>query len=212
LCFWPSSRQAADALLEEAIGRAGARRRFYLSGDLPGVLVSGIPDVWVHVEELARGRGFLFDGRAEVLLIGRLGELPGPESPPDGCTLTRGVAWSGDPLLSAGRDGGPPVRMEFAVDLTDWGRIPTPQRAGALWGPFTEHGRLDLPLVRWLWLEAFDWLRLAGCDRVIAALLDDEPAVEQAEELGLRRVARLRRGWTLVRADERPDPGVQNRP
>ncbi|HEY6396710.1 MAG TPA: hypothetical protein VIX82_04570 [Solirubrobacteraceae bacterium] len=211
-CFWPSSQQAAAALLEEAIERAGPRRRFYLSGDLPGVLVYGIPDAWVHVEELAGDHGFVFDGRAEVLLIGRLSELAGPESPPAGCTLKRGVACSGDAVLSAERDGRLPVRMEFTVDLTDWGRTPTLQRAGALWGPFIEHGKLDPPLARWLWLEAFEWLRLAGCDRVIAALVDAEPAVEQAEELGLRRVARLRRGWTLVRTEDGPDPGVWNRP
>jgi hypothetical protein len=199
LCFWPPNRQAAGELLEEAIQRAGPRR-LYLSGDLPGVLVYGIPDAWTHVEELARSRGFVFDDRTELLLVARLSDLGGPESPFAGCSLKCSV-WSGDPVLLAERRDQAPLRMEFAVEPSDWGRVPTLQRAGALWGPFTEQGELDRSLARWLWLEAFEWLRLAGCERVIAALVEDEPAVEQAEALGLRRVARLRRGWTLGSTD-----------
>jgi hypothetical protein len=171
-CFWPGAEEAAAALLDRAIERAPGR--LYLTGDLPAVLVYGIPDAWPHVEALARERGFADSGgRTEVLLVARLDELPGPA----GLATRRGVSWSGDALLIAGE-----ARIEVAVE----GRL------GQLWGPF---GEVEPGVARQLWLEAFEWLRLAGCDRVVAALEDDE--VELAEALGLRAVTRLRRGWML---------------
>jgi hypothetical protein len=173
-CFWPSDREAAGALLDRAIERAREASRFYLAGDLPAVLVYGIPDAWPHVEELARERGFAdAGGRTEVLLVARLDALPGPE----GLGARRGVSWSGDALLIAGE-----TRIEVAAE----GRL------GQLWGPF---GDGEPGVARQLWLEAFEWLRLAGCDRVVAAL--EEGETEIAEALGLRPVTRLRRGWTL---------------
>jgi hypothetical protein len=186
-CFWPTDREAATALLDHAIGHAGPVTRFYLTGDLPDVLVHGIPDTWPHVEALARERGFAYDGRTEVLLVARLAALPGPEAPPAGHNLRRGVAWSGDAVLIAERAGAPVAKMELAVE----------DRAGELWGPFAEHDTVEPDVARWLWLEAFEWLRLGGCDRVVAALVEDDLAVEPAEALGLRPVTRLRRGWTL---------------
>jgi hypothetical protein len=81
--------------------------------------------------------------------------------------------------------------MEYAIDAV--------ARAGTLWGPFADGEGADLEpaVARWLWLESFDVLRLGGCDRVVAALWEDEPAVEDAVDLGLRRIARLAKGWTL---------------
>jgi hypothetical protein len=89
-------------------------------------------------------------------------------------------------LIADGADG-PIAQMELAVE----GRV------GELWGPFAEHGEVEPGVARWLWLEAFAWLRLGGCDRVVANLVEDEPGVEHAAALGLRPVTRLRRGWTL---------------
>ena len=180
-CFWPGERDAAAALLDRAIEHARPFSRFHLTGDPPGVLVYGIPDAWPHVEALAREHGFDDDGgRTEVLLAAALTTLPGPESQ----TTSRGVAWSGDALLIADR-----ARIEVAVE----GRL------GLLWGPFADDDRPVEPhAARRLWLEAFEWLRLAGCDRLVAALEEDE--VEQAAGLGLRPITRLRRGWTLTTA------------
>jgi hypothetical protein len=186
-CFWPGDEEAAAALLDRAIEHAGPVGRFYLTGDLPDVPVHGIPDAWAHVEALARERGFAYDGRTEVLLVARLAALPDSETPPAGCSLRRGVAWSGDAVLIADRADGPIAKMELAVE----GRV------GELWGPFAEQGEVEADVARWLWLEAFEWLRLGGCDRVVANLVEDEPGVEQAAALGLRPVTRLRRGWTL---------------
>jgi hypothetical protein len=191
-CFWPTDHEAAGALLDHAIEHAGPVRRFYLAGDLPEVLVHGIPDAWTHVVTLASERGFAHDGRTEVLLAGRLLALAGTETPPAGCTLRTGVAWSGDALLIAERADAPLAQMELAVE----------GRAGQLWGPFAQDGEVERDVARWLWLEAFEWLRLAGCDRVVAGLVEDEPEVEQAVALGLRQVTRLLRGWTL-RPEER---------
>ena len=188
--FWPGEDEAAAALLDRAIEHAGPVSRFYVTGDLPDVLVHGIPDTWPHVEALAREHGFSYDGRTEVLLVARLHALPGPEAPPAGYSLRRGVAWSGDVVLIANRANGPVAKMELAAE----GPV------GELWGPFAEHREVDADAARWLWLEAFEWMRLGGCDRVIAALVEDEPGVEQAVALGLRPVTRLRRGWTLHQA------------
>jgi hypothetical protein len=188
-CFWPRHREAGAAVLDKAIADSASATRLHLSGDLPGPLVYGIPDAWEHVQELARERGFANDGRAEVLLAARLDELPGREPAPEGCVARPGVAWSGDALLTVKRDGGAVARMEYAIDGA--------RRAGSLWGPFSEDGEPEAAVARWLWLQSFDLLRLGGCDRVIAALWEDEPAVSDAIALGLRRVARLAKGWTL---------------
>jgi hypothetical protein len=177
-CFWPGEQAAAAALLDRAIERAQPFSRFHLTGDPPGVLVYGIPDAWPHVEALARERGFEDDGgRTEVLLTATLAKLPGPESE----TARRNVAWSGDALLIADT-----AKIEVAVE----GRL------GQLWGPFADDGGVEPDAARRLWLEAFEWLRLAGCDRVVAALEEDE--IEPAAALGLRPITRLRRGWTLA--------------
>jgi hypothetical protein len=186
-CFWPGEHEAAAALLDHAIAHAGPVGRFYLTGDLPQVLVHGIPDSWPHVEALARGRGFTYDGRTEVLLVARLASLPALEPPPAGWSVRRGVAWSGDALLIAHRADAPPAKIELAVNGHD----------GELWGPFADEGEVEPDVARWLWLEAFEWLRLGGCGRVVADLVEDEPGVEQAVALGLRPVTRLQRGWTL---------------
>jgi hypothetical protein len=55
-CFWPSHREAGAAVLDKAIADSASATRLYLSGDLPGPLVDGIPDAWEHVQELARAR------------------------------------------------------------------------------------------------------------------------------------------------------------
>jgi hypothetical protein len=200
LCFWPSDRDAAAALLDEAIARAAGATAFRVSGGLPGVLVYGVPDAWSHVEELVLGRGIERDGgRDEVLLVGRLNALSSPEAPPADCTLVPGVSWSGDAVLTAERRGAPVARMELSTDLTDRGRNPSQKGAGALWGPFADAEQPVPEIARWLWLESLEWLWLAGCDRVVAALLEGEPAVDQAIALGLRPVARLRRGHRLRR-------------
>jgi hypothetical protein len=185
-CFWPGEREAAGALLDRAIERAGSVSRLFLTGDLPGVLVYGIPDCWPHVEALAQERGFVHDGPTEALLVARLATVPGPCAPPTGCALRIGVSSSGDTVLTANRAGVPLARVELAVE----------DRAGRLCGPFADDGDVESDVARWLWLEAFEWLRLAGCDRAEAALAKNEPAVEQAVALGLRH-ASLRRGWTL---------------
>jgi hypothetical protein len=185
--FWPSDHEAANALLDQAIQYAGHVTRFYLTGDLPDVLVYGIPEAWPHVQTLASQRGFVHDGPTEMLLAARLAALAGTETPPADCTLRAGVAWSGGAHLIAERAQTRLAQMEVAVQGS----------AGQLWGPFAQDGEVDPAIARWLWLEAFEWLRLAGCDRVVAALTEDEPAVEEAVALGLRQVARLRRGWTL---------------
>jgi hypothetical protein len=184
-CFWPSEREAGAGLLDQAIERAAPVSRFYLTGDLPDVLVYGIPDAWPHVEALASERGFVHDGRTEVLLVALLAALPGPT----GRDVRRGVAWSGDALLTAND-----ARMEVTVE----GRL------GQLWGPFADDGGVDPEVARSLWLEAFEWLRIAGCDRVVAALEEDE--VEQAVALGLRPVTRLRRGWVYSIRSSSPTP------
>lgn len=186
-CFWPGEQEAGAALLDHAIAHAGPVGRFHLSGDLPDVLVHGIPDSWPHVEALARDRGFAYDGRTEVLLVARLASLPAPEPPPAGWSVRRGVAWSGDALLLAERADTPLAKLELAVQ----GRV------GELWGPFAEDGEVEPAVARSLWLEAFEWLRLGGCDRVVADLVEDEPGIEEAVRLGLRPVTRLRRGWRL---------------
>jgi hypothetical protein len=198
LCFWPRDHDAGVALLREAIGLAGNVTAFYLSGDLPGVLVYGIPDTWAHVDALARERGITPEpDRDEILLVGRLADLPHRRQAPPECTLIPGVAWSGDAVLTVRRRGENEARMEVATDLTDHGRNPAQRGAAAVWGPFTEAEEPPPEIVPWLWLESFQWLRLAGCDRVVAALVDREPAVELAAALGLRQVSRLRRGWAL---------------
>jgi hypothetical protein len=198
LCFWPRDHDAGAALVKEAIARAGRCRAFHVSGDLPGVLVYGIPDTWAHVDALARERGITPEpGRDDLLLVARLADLPRPEPAPMGCTLAPGVASSGDALLTVRRQAESVTRMELATDLTDHGRNPSQQGAGALWGPFHDAAEPSAETARWLWLESFEWLRLAGCDRVVAALVDDESAVDLAVALGLRRAARLRRGWAL---------------
>jgi hypothetical protein len=132
-CFWPGEHEAAAALLDHAIAHAGPVGRFYLTGDLPQVLVHGIPDSWPHVEALARGRGFTYDGRTEVLLVARLASLPALEPPPAGWSVRRGVAWSGDALLIAHRADAPPAKIELAVNGHD----------GELWGPFADEGEVE---------------------------------------------------------------------
>jgi GNAT superfamily N-acetyltransferase len=170
---WGAARQAAD-------------------GALPAPFVYGVPSVWPHVRALYTGAGFACEGKLEIVLVARVGDLPSPGALDLDLRRTLGT-WT---RLSAFLDGEEIGFVELETDFTAGGtlsRFAGWADVGNLWVAEAHRRR---GVGTWLLGQAPDWLQLGGASRLVAYAWP-----EQTDELGFygatgfRELVRSERGW-----------------
>jgi GNAT superfamily N-acetyltransferase len=196
---WPDSEEAAGALMDACLERLrswGTADRWHVDGVLPAPGVYGVPAQWPHVRELYERAGFVHDGHVEIILLARVGELPGPSAPPlAGMAVERSVGECGT-RLTARVEGEWAGFIEVETNLAEGGRL-------AHLGGWADVGNLHVaePYRRrgvgtWLVGQAADWLRLARADRLLAyAWPEEHDLLGLLALLGFRELTRTARGW-----------------
>jgi GNAT superfamily N-acetyltransferase len=202
--YWPDSAEAASALMGACLTqlRAWKADRWHADGALPAPGVYGVPEQWPHVRALYERTGFVHDGHTEVVLLAKVGELPGPAEPPlEGLELRRALGINGTRLY--GSLGGQLVGyIEVDTNLAQGFRL-------AHLGGWADIGNLHVEeafrrrgVATWLFGQAADWLRLARVERLLDyAWPKEEPRLALLRRLGFAELTRTARGWARS-----PDP------
>lgn len=203
LLAWNEHRAEATALLhavQQQMERWNAARIFAWDSHLPTPIVTGIPDVWPHLHQVFRQAGFEpMPERSEALYGGWLRQIPLPVAPPvDGMAIQRtarrmwGVGftvWLGDQEIG---------HCECVADLTEGGAVPSFRGWAELGELFIQEGWRGRGVGRWLVQHVVEWLRLAGCDRIVLSCAQDDEAAGAGRfyrRLGWDVFSRLQDGW-----------------
>ena len=200
---WPDSGGAAEAVLG-AIRRQiidwGADRAGLCHG-LPGGPCYGVADSWPHIAACLKSAGWVLKpGCVDTLYAGPLtGIEPPGEAPVADVTIRRGIAITEASFLPVveGREIG---HCEVAADMSLGGELP----AFAGWSELSSL-LLDEPwrnrgIGTWLVRHAVAWLRLAGRERIVLAVTEED---EQAgagrfyRRFGWEPLTRLEKGWSF---------------
>lgn len=182
---------------------------------LPAGPLRGVPDAWPHVADALRGAGYYPDPREhrEALYGGWLTSVPAPADPPiDGLTVqcvvgtcgTRFRVLFGDQELGC---------CGVVTDLTHRRMSPALQGWAWLDDLLVQEGWRNRGIGGWLVKHAIAWLRLAGCDRVVLAVADDDETAGAGrfyQRFGWRVFARETHGWIRDVPTKSGKPG-QNR-
>jgi GNAT superfamily N-acetyltransferase len=201
LCV-PDHPEAAAALLFEARGTLaswGVRREEVCSGGLPVPAFGGVPDRWPHVAEALEAAGYgAGSEHREALYGGTLARVPEPSVPLlPGLELKRSPGQFGV-RFSAVRGGEEIGRLECAPDLTEGGNLPALDGWAELAELWVREGNRGRGVGGWLVGHAAGWLRLAGCDRVVICVDEDDEAAGAGRfyrRFGWEVLARLIRSW-----------------
>jgi hypothetical protein len=122
LLCWPDQIDAGRALCERSLGQLveWRVRVQYADGSLPAPGVYGVPDCWPHVRCLYEQAGFdPAGGQREIILVGRLDQVPPPGKPPvEGLSLRREVGSTMGVAFSAVLDDQVVGSFEVDDDLT----------------------------------------------------------------------------------------------
>ncbi|MEU9336125.1 N-acetyltransferase [Streptomyces sp. NPDC048290] len=193
--FLPDADKAAELLMNACLAqlaRWDVRVR-HADGALPAPGVYGVPHAWPHIRAVYENAGFRHTGDTEVLLIGRVADLPQPRHRA-GVRVERTLGGCGTRLTAYGADGDPLGHVE--VDTS----IARPERHTRAAG-LADIG--DLVVVRenegweeWLLGQAADWLRWCGTERILAYEdANDQEAIDRLNGLGFQELTRTDRGW-----------------
>lgn len=211
---WPSRDAAAVALLGEA--RRCLREwnvpveRAYMR--LPVPVLCGIADAWPHLAQALRRAGFQStteEYAQEAVWGGRLpgGGDSGPlgegvskvSAPPiEGLALVRRLTRWGDTAFCAVFGGGEIGYCAIRTDLTDGGQIAPLARWAMLADFDVDEARRNRGVGTWLLQQALEWMRLAGCDRIVFAVSEDEEGVRAGRlyrRFGWSALAHLEKEW-----------------
>jgi GNAT superfamily N-acetyltransferase len=203
LVAWPDAADAGRALLDRAL----VRFRRVVSARTLGAAepVRAEPErcggrLAARGRALARGRLHPGEQYAEAVWGGWLAGVPAPAEPPlDGLTIRRNVA-NLSTRFEALLDGRGVAVFDVASDLTEGGALPCLRGWGDVWTLEVVEKHRGKGIGSWLVSHGVEWLRLAGCDRIVlpVAVTDEERGAGRFyERLGWRPVARLERGWSL---------------
>jgi GNAT superfamily N-acetyltransferase len=190
----PERADAASAVLaagdEELARWAVSHIRGWGSG-LPAGPLWGVPDVWPHVLGALETAGYHPSGHREALHAGWLGDLILPADPPvAGLSIRRRVT-AYETRLAAVLDEEEVGFCDVQPDLTDGGLSPSLRGWGWLTDLQVREGWRNRGIGRWLVQHGVQWLRLAGCDRIVLAVADENEAA------GAGRFYR-RFGWDVL--------------
>ncbi len=200
----PEHQDAASALLDAALALMqawDAPRVFAWDSGLP-IPVGGVPDVWAHLAEVFTRSGFTPNPeRNEALYGGWLNSIPLPgDAPLDDLVIRRSVgniwgtrftAWHGAEVVGW---------CECVGDLSEGGALPALRGWGELAELYVEEAWRDRGLGAWLVRHAVEWLRLAGCTRVLLTVAADDESAGAGRfyrRFGWDVFTRMQDGWAL---------------
>lgn len=201
----PKRPEAAAAVLSAArdlLASWGVSREEVCSGGLPVPALGGVPDCWPHVADALKAAGYEAGSEHhEALYGGTLARAREPGAPPlPDLELGRsagkfGVRFS---AVMGGKEGEEVGRLECDADLTEGGSLPALggwAELAELWVREESRGR---GVGGWLVEHAVGWLRLAGCDRVVINVDEDDEAAGAGRfyrRFGWEVLARQTRCW-----------------
>ncbi len=194
--FWPQEHLAGEEVLKACMRQMDTWRATdqRVSGPLPVPPCVGVPHVWPHIgrilEQFGYARGAEVD---ESVYGGILQGIPSPgEAPVAGVSIHRDLGKFRTRFV-ARLEGRDVAYVECNSDLTLGGQLPALSGWGELSEVETSKAMRSRGLGSWVMRHAVEWLRLAGCNRVVFSVDRDD------EKAGAGRFYR-RFGWTpLVR-------------
>lgn len=209
--FWQDGHEAADVLMDACIAHFDAWSVKHQSADgtLPHPGVYGVPAQWPHIEDLYQRHGFRYDADAgshtEIVLmldLDRFAADPRGDAwrtvTPANIELRRLLGINGT-RFEARSEGD-------VVGLIELEQLDVAERHRRNQG-LADIGNLHVAephrrqgIGRRLLVEAADWLRLGGVDRLLAYLnpADDDGGGELAflSSMGFVEITVTRRGWS----------------
>lgn len=192
----PDRADSAAALLNAAAEQFAAWKVTRVYGwdtGLPVYALWGVPDCWPHVAAALRAAGYQPDSslRREALYGGYLGGIPEPAAAPiSGLTLRRTAGGVDGPRFAALLDGKELGCCEWNVDLSRGGLLPGMRGWACLQNLMVEQDWRNRGIGSWILQHGVAWARLAGCDRVIISVANEN------EQAGAARFYR-RFGWEV---------------
>ncbi len=202
LVAWPDSQPAAQALISaclETLSGWGAARIYAFDTGLPASVLAGLPDSWTHVQSTLQAAGFACQKpRFEAIYGGWL-----PRTHIGSPVEIRGLAFGRrvgrmDVTFTAQLNGREIGHCEISADLSEGGERPAFQRWGALFDLEIEADFRNAGIGSELVWRAVEWLRTAGCDRIVVPVGWDEEQAGVArfyERFGWRVMSRQTKGW-----------------
>ena len=194
--FWPQEYPAGEAILKACLRQMDAWQATeqLISGPLPVPVCNGLPHVWPHIGRLLEQFGYTRGTEVDETVYG--GTLEGISSPGEapvaGVSIHREMGKFGTRFV-ARLEGRDIAFVECDSDVALGGQLPALSGWGELSEVETSKAMRNRGLGSWVMRHAVEWLRLAGCDRVVFSVDRDD------EKAGAGRFYR-RFGWTpLVR-------------
>jgi GNAT superfamily N-acetyltransferase len=202
----PGHDDAAAAVLAAARERLtawGVRRESGWGHGLPAGPVWGVPDCWQHIRAALLAAGYRPDPAAhrEVLYGGWLTGVPvSGMTALGGLALQRTLGPEGT-RFAALRDGQEVGYCECVSGLQRGGAWPGQRDWGEIWELRVQEGWRRQGIGSWLVRHAVVWLRLAGCDRLIISMTEDDEATGAGrffQRFGWEALVREVHGWEPV--------------
>lgn len=190
----PDRVDAATAVLtaaEEHLARWEVSHVHGWGSGLPAGPLRGVPDVWPHISAALETAGYHPSGHREALYGGWLLDVaPSTEPPVAGVMVPRQLT-AYETRIAAVKDDAEVGFCDIQPDLTNAGLSPAFRGWSWLTDFQVREGFRNRGIGRWLLQHAVQWLRLAGCDRIVFAVADENEAA------GAGRLYR-RFGWEVL--------------
>ena len=175
----PDAPDALDAALAAADGQLagwGVTRRYGWGTGLPVPVLVGVVDTWPHISRALTAAGYEPGAVDEAVYGGRLAGIPLPGAPPLPGLVARRIAGDWCALFLAELDGAAIGRCEVSADLTGAGERPALRGWAELEELHVEDTWRGRGVGTWLLRHGVEWLRLAGCDRIVLSVGADDEA------------------------------------
>ena len=200
---WPDSGGAAEAILgavrrqvlDWGVDRTG------LSHGMPGAICYGIADSWPHIAGYLNDAGcVLTPGCVDTLYAGPLtGIEPPGDAPAQEVYLQRGIAIT-EASFFAMVNGEEIAHCEVVADMTLGGELPALAGWSELSSLLLDEEWRNRGVGTWLVRHAVAWLRLAGRERIVVAVAEEDERAGAGRfyrRFGWQPVTRLDKGWSL---------------
>lgn len=202
LVFNPHYQEQAAALLAACHEqmRAWSVAHVMASNLLPIPICMGIPEIWQHVTMLLAQAGYERGDHKEAMYGGWLRDVPLPGAcPVEGMTVQRRFKDSGGMSFVACLGDDELGECQVDADLTNGHERPSLIGWGELSYMHVKEEWRNRALGSWLVQHAMEWLRMAGCTRIVLAV-DSEDEERGAgrfyNRFGWQPFVRMR-GWHL---------------